>query len=403
MGEQQKNMLIGVFVLAACATIISIVLFLRPTVGDGKKTLYVRFSNINKITVGTRVTYAGKPVGEVVAVDEIYEAREQPVDSLGRYYFYQLVLKVDSHVQVYNTDEISLQTSGLLGEKSVAIIPKKPPKGVVPKLITDQPVYANSVDPFENTFVQLAELADKADITIDEVTKWIQQNGGTVAEAVRNFSGAMKGAQNTFATIEDERLIHSAKDAFESFSQTTDEVRASINELREKKVFDNISKAAANMSKTSANMSHITTNIAQGKGSLGKFISDDDFYLKINAIMSKADTLMNDVNHYGILFNLNKSWQRLRTKRASMINALDTPSNFKDYFEGEVDQINTAMARISMLIDKAQDSPDRETILRNDLFKQDFAELLRQVGDMADNLRMYNEQLMQAPNACDCP
>ncbi len=63
MGEQQKNMLIGIFVLAACATIISIVLFLRPTVGDGKKTLYVRFSNINKITVGTRVTYAGKPVG----------------------------------------------------------------------------------------------------------------------------------------------------------------------------------------------------------------------------------------------------------------------------------------------------------------------------------------------------
>src|SRR3990167_6638790 len=131
MGEQTKSVLIGIFVLAACTLLVSIILFLKPKVGDGKETIYVRFSDVNRISIGTRVLFGGKPVGEVVAIDEIYDARQNPsVDLLGRVYCYQLTLKIDSRIKVYNTDKISIQTSGLLGEKSIAIIPQKPPKGV---------------------------------------------------------------------------------------------------------------------------------------------------------------------------------------------------------------------------------------------------------------------------------
>jgi len=112
MGEQTKNMLIGVFVIAACGVIIWLIMFLKPTVGDGKQTLYVRFSNVNQINVGTRVLFAGKPVGEVVAIDQIYGARKKPIaDVLGEIYYYQLVLKVDSSVRVYDTDEITITSN----------------------------------------------------------------------------------------------------------------------------------------------------------------------------------------------------------------------------------------------------------------------------------------------------
>src|SRR5690349_15413627 len=137
MGERTKNMLIGIFVIVACALIIWIIMFLKPSVGDGKQILYVRFSDINKIPVGTRVIFAGKPVGEVVGIEAIPEARVKPsIDMIGHLYYYQLELKLDSHIKVYDTDEITVQTSGLLGEKSIAIIPKMVPKGVVPQLLT---------------------------------------------------------------------------------------------------------------------------------------------------------------------------------------------------------------------------------------------------------------------------
>ena len=146
MGEQTKNMLIGIFVIVACITTTWLILFLKPSVGDGKQTLYVRFANINQINIGTRVLFAGKPVGEVVAIQEIHDARKKPLsDVLGEIYYYQLVLKIDSSIRVYDTDEITIQTLGLLGEKSIAIIPKVPPKGAVPKLVGHEPVYAQSL------------------------------------------------------------------------------------------------------------------------------------------------------------------------------------------------------------------------------------------------------------------
>ena len=143
MIDYMKNMLIGLFVIVACGLVVGIILFLEPSVGDGKQTLVVRFSNINGLSLGTRVMFAGKPVGEVIEIQQIPHARDQPTDELGQVYFYQLILKLDSSVRMYNTDEITVQTSGLLGEKSIAIIPRSPPKGVKPTLITSKtPIYA---------------------------------------------------------------------------------------------------------------------------------------------------------------------------------------------------------------------------------------------------------------------
>ena len=151
-----------------------------------------------------------------------------------------------------------------------------------------------------------------------------------------------------------------------------------------------------NVKVASANIDIITDDLATGRGTLGKLIKNDDMYLRITAILSKADTLMNDVNHYGILFHLNKSWQRERLQRVNLMNSLDTPVAFRDYFEKEVDDVNMAMSRLSMLIERAETSPEREDILSNEGFHDDFAQLLRDVDELADNLRLYNEQLNYA-------
>lgn len=111
-----RNLLIGAFLVGAICLTVWMILFLKPSIGNGEKTLVVRFSNINKIGVGTRVTFAGKPIGEVTEVDEIVNARDEPTDSLGRIFFYQLVIKYDSSISVYTCDEILVQTSGLLGK-----------------------------------------------------------------------------------------------------------------------------------------------------------------------------------------------------------------------------------------------------------------------------------------------
>ena len=65
MGDQYKNVMIAFFVIAAIAICTFVLMFIHPSIGDEKKILRARFTDIDKINTGTRVTYGGKPVGEV--------------------------------------------------------------------------------------------------------------------------------------------------------------------------------------------------------------------------------------------------------------------------------------------------------------------------------------------------
>jgi phospholipid/cholesterol/gamma-HCH transport system substrate-binding protein len=95
---------------------------------------------------------------------------------------------------------------------------------------------------------------------------------------------------------------------------------------------------------------------------------------------------------------LNKSWQRQRAQRITQLNALDSPQGFKRYFENEVDDINVSMSRLSLLIDRAEVSPERDAIMNNYQFLKDFRELLRLSEELSDNLKLFNQQLMDAKN-----
>lgn len=382
MGDQIRNMLVGLLMIAACAFTISLILFLKPSVGDGKKQYTVLFSNINGLTVGTRVMFAGMPVGEVVSIEELAEARKQKADPSGRLYIYQLKLRVDSSVTIYNTDEVGIQTSGLLGEKSIAIIPKLAPKGVIPKPVGKELIYAQSTDPIENAFNELSELSISMKSTFNYLSSWLNKNGDSLSEAVKSFKGAMDEAEKAIATINETDVIPTAKRALCSFSSAMERIQASIKEMQDGHFFDNANS--------------IMRDIAQGKGTLGRLITDDKMYLQLSSILSKGNTLMNDINQYGILFHLNKSWKRERLQKVTLLNSLDSPQAFQSYFQTEVDDINMAMSRISMLIDKAENSTMKSQILNDKRFTKDFAELLREVDQLSDNLKLYNEQLEDA-------
>jgi phospholipid/cholesterol/gamma-HCH transport system substrate-binding protein len=393
-------MLIGLFMLTGVVIMVGLVMFLRPSVGDEGQSLVLRFSNINKINVGTRVLFAGKAVGEVTKIDQIYHARDtQPTDSLGRLFFYQLTLKIDSNIVVYNTDEISISTSGLLGEKSISITPRAATPGIIPVRITDKtPFYADSIDPIENTFTRLSDIGEKLDDTIELVKQWIIENQDDLSSTVASLSSAMEQIDCIVKGINDEQIIPEVGKSSRLLSSALGRIDKGVTQMEQDAVFSNMGELVDHFKVAGASIEKIAGDIAAGKGTIGRLLEDDDMYLRLTAILSKADTTMNDINHYGILFHLNKGWQRTRTRRMNMMNALNTPEQFKEYFQNEINQINTAMARISMLITKAQAKSDDIKVLESPRFKQDFADLLRQVDEMSDTLRLYNENLMNAKN-----
>lgn len=350
MIDRTKNFMIGLFVCSAFIIIIFIVLFIHPSVGDNSKKLHVRFANIDKVNVGTRVTFGGKPVGEVVKITEIIEEPDPRAAYEGKVYVYQLELLVDSEVNVYNSDEVSLRTSGLLGERSVNITPRAPKKGEKLVLVNDQILYADEAGGVEDTIKEFKTLADKVELTLDSI--------------IENLN-----------TIKDEQMWEHIAGAFKNVEDLTD----TLNKNKDiEKILSNVQKA--------------TASIAEGKSTVGKLVMTDDLYLRITSLLSKAETVMNDVNHYGVLFHLDKNWQRLRARRMNLFAKLCTPQQFKNYFNDEVDQISTSLSRVSMVLEK-EGCAICPNVVQNCEFSKVFAELLRRVDEIQEQLTMYNTQL----------
>lgn len=309
MSDRIKDLLIGIFVIAAVVITIGMIMFLKPSYGDGKEVLIVRFTDINKINVGTRVILAGKAVGEVKKICVIKDARTQPADKLGRVYYYQLTLKVDSHVKVYNTDDITLQTSGLLGERSVSIIPKAPPKGMIPKLIPPgQPIYGDAIDPIENTMYEVSNLATDMQETFTKINNWIDENEENLSSAVRGFDTTMNQLGITITNINDCHLIDDIDDAVNNVGALMADLNEGVDDLLEHDAFNNLGLSIESIK-------NITQSIDMGKGTIGRLINQDDLYIRATNLVNKANQMMDDINQYGLLFQQNKSWQRQNKQR----------------------------------------------------------------------------------------
>lgn len=400
MSEKAKNCLIGGFISLAIAIAIGIILFIDPKIGDGKKIIKVCFSNVNGLNIGTRVTLAGKPVGEVFSIKELSNARkENRVDQLGRVYFYELILKVDSKVKVYSTDLITLQTSGLMGEKAIAIIPKAPDDKTPSYLINDEVMYANAMDPLQNAINQLSEAAGSIKTAVDGFHFWFTTNQSTLGQSVTSFNEAATEIRNAAHTLNQEKLIDSLKLASESFSGNMKSLQKALDEIAKDEMISKVNNILSDFSVLSASLKNegvklvsnakaISDALCSNEGSIGKLINDSEIYLRFTGLMNKAETMLNDINHYGLLFQYNKRWQTGRIKRANLLATLSSPKEFKEYFEKEMSDINCSLGRISVLVDKVDTSQ-----VQKDNFQKGFLELLKRVESLRESLRLYSEKL----------
>jgi phospholipid/cholesterol/gamma-HCH transport system substrate-binding protein len=362
--NQSKNIIIGLFVLAAIAILVFILIYLHPSVGDMGRTLHVRFTNIDKINVGTRVNLGGKPVGEVVAIAEVPEARTKEIVPPGQVaYIYELTLKVDSHVKIFRTDRFSITTSGLLGERSIEITPLAPAQGLKLVPVTSQDILYSESSPSIEEVVNSAEaIAKKVEKALDIINDQLSQFAkGKVMDKIT------KTAKNL------------------------EEITTAVNKPAE------LADIVKNLHQTTHNFLDVSDKVAKGEGSIGKLLARDDFYLRLTSVMSKGDMLMDDINHYGLLFQNNKNWQRLRARRLNLIDKLSSPQEFRNYFNDEIDQITSSLSRVNRVLEEAGICMPNEVVTSKE-FAKVFAELLLRVKTLEENLFLYDQQVVDIRN-----
>lgn len=380
MSDQIKNMTIGIFVLCALAIVVFVMMFLHPNVGDEKETVKVRFANIDKISEGTRVTFGGKAVGEVADIQEIDPGKNPRQGVDGSVYIYELTLRVDSGVKIYETDEITSRTSGLLGEKSVAIIPKPVPKGQKLTLIAGKTVYAVEVTGVEDVVKEFKDLAEKFELALDNINDAFN-------DIKRNMIFDRVG--NVAKNLDD---ITTALDKPDEWA----DLLSNLHEVSERalKSWDKVDESLGNFADASNNMKVVVQDVYAGKGSVGKIIVNDDLYLRLSSLLSKAEVTLNDVNHYGLLYHNDKGWQRLRARRLNLMQNLCTPQEFRNFFNDEVDQITASLSRVAMVLSETDPCCSCLELWNNPNYTKVYGELIRRVDMLDEYVNMFNTQIV---------
>jgi phospholipid/cholesterol/gamma-HCH transport system substrate-binding protein len=105
--------------------------------------------------------------------------------------------------------------------------------------------------------------------------------------------------------------------------------------------------------------------------------------------MTKANTLMNDLNQYGLLFQYNKQWQRVRSKLMSEADQIKDPKAFQAYMNKEMDQMNTTLNRMNTLTNRF----GTEKLVQNQKFRHEFTELMQQLDSLQERVKLYNHEL----------
>lgn len=302
MNEKQlKAFWLGLFIIASIILISWFLLFIRPTYGDGKQTLFVRFSNIEKVSLGTKVTYAGEAVGKVVEIREVFNARTLPSADSG-YYFFELVLKIDSHVKVYDTDEIVLTTTGLLGEKSIAIIPCSN-CGKGKEIVEHEVLYAQSSSGLQDQLGQLGKLTTSADQLFKTLNNFLVDNQNQLQKTFVSLEHATNQLDQFLQIVQQDKLSLHVADAAVHLTKAMDATFHMLDEVKDQNLI-------ADLSSTSRHLSQITENIQNREGTLGKLIHDEELYLQMTAAFCQLRCLVEDIRNYGIFFHYNKQWQR---------------------------------------------------------------------------------------------
>ncbi|WP_284441990.1 MlaD family protein [Chlamydia gallinacea] len=182
--EDRKSLYFGFFLCIGIIGLFSVMFFFPKNQGDSKQEIRVAFTHLSGVSKGMNVCLAGKRIGSVVKVQDILDKRVYGDE--GQLYCYELVLKIDSSVALYQDDIFAMYSPKVIGESIINIIPGAERKEKQRLGSTDL-VYGRNIDPMEK-LIQFIDKADKAINQLENETLRISSQLSTLLDIENEFS-----------------------------------------------------------------------------------------------------------------------------------------------------------------------------------------------------------------------
>jgi phospholipid/cholesterol/gamma-HCH transport system substrate-binding protein len=283
---------VGIFFLVCLAMAVYVWTRVLDTGMRDAFSLKARFKSVEGLPQGAQVQIAGIKVGTV---------RDITFDSESGKAIVTMGLK-DAYLNTIPSDSrIQLRTKGLLGDKYVVIEPGKPN---VRKLKPgDEFALVNEPVDTEKAFENLSVVSQDLQSLTREARKQIIDDKGS--EKVRNI------IDNTdVATKALREILGRNKDKINNTVDNTSSLTKSLNDLvnqnRDKltRTMDSMERFSTKMDKSSdkfnkasSDLEALARDIREGRGTLGKLVTDDGLYRDAQGMVRDIKSLSNRIQY----------------------------------------------------------------------------------------------------------
>ncbi len=320
------NAKVGIFVFIVLGILFWITFKIGGTIFGSPHgyTILAYFDNAQGLDTKTGVYLAGIKIGSIANI------KLQNDRAL-------VTLRILSGIQIKENAKAVIRTKGLLGEEYIEIIPGK--QIAAPIKPGGQFISTESPPDLEETMHKLDGIATD----IKSVTQSLRDVFGgangeknikdmvnnlnmTITHIDRIVTNTNTNLNETFASVNvfAEALKVNGPDILVNLATVSKELHEIIagNKGSINKTIDNVSSASEKLNKTLANIERITDNLKEGKGTIGKLLSDKKTEEQVSKVInglsnmvegaSQSKLFVDFYNEYQVSYNNVKSYLDLR-------------------------------------------------------------------------------------------
>ncbi|WP_116124621.1 MlaD family protein [Lewinella sp. IMCC34183] len=284
---------------------------------SSSQVYYVAYNDVAGLTVGTPIQISGVSVGSVKSIKLDQQKKEVVV-----------TLEIRKNVNIPESTRAYITTVSLLGEKAVVLEYDRPcfgeddcaesgtyltgsSKGILASFLGTDP----DADPTEGLKAQVSEAVDSLQWTL-----FNENSDNPIARASRDLAVTMENLRASTAQLQqlmnaNSRQINATLSNLESLTGTLNENEQGIaniiqnadtltNNLSGLELEETVSEVNASIvrlrgtldeaDRALGGVTSVMQDVQNGRGTLGKLITDDEIYNRLNRASLAADTLLSD-------------------------------------------------------------------------------------------------------------
>jgi len=255
---------------------------------ESSKTFYAVYADVEGLSVSSPVTINGLKVGSVTEIDFLNTSG-----------LLLVTFTIDKEFPFSKNSIAQLYGGGLIGGKSVAILPEYEPGAIaesgdtLPSNIEEGllELVNNRLTPLQEKVEQAVESADSLINSLNKVLNPdTRHNIKTSFEDLSITIASLKSSAQTINGVLDE---NSGK--LDRTFTNLDEMSANLNSFSDTLATVNLNDIIRDMEKVVADLESTTDKINNGDGTLGKMMNDPSIYNNLDRATKQLEELLQDI------------------------------------------------------------------------------------------------------------